>query len=266
MFHDSDYTTFMANWVAYHANFIADPQQKIKITELKKQECAQIFGLIKNYAPCTISQFERQIKRNIAFGITPEQTNLREIMELASFDGYTKEQAKSHVARLWRDLLSNLDVSLDYCFSDLRFCIGFYLAFGAMKDFRNIKITHDNENVIFKRLIDNYLSCSINENTDILKVFSIQTGWQKSKIRRVVIIGNEIDAKNLCDRFYGAGNWCKWRNDLYNQYYETHFEAIDYQMDKTPDEKDIERIKLMEEVIAELQKQEDRLVLALQTK
>lgn len=244
MFLDRDYNAFHNIWLGYNQSF------NIPITD---DDCLSFFNMVKDFAPCTIDQFVKQIRKNIAFGIAPNQTSFKDLTDLASFDGRTREQIKAHVSKLWRVFNLNLDIALDYCFSDLRFCIAIYLSFGTVEKYLDFKDKKDKENLYFKLLLDNYIGCSINDNFDIIQNYSIQQGWQKSDPRRVVIIGDHADGVKICDRFFGTNHWKEWRNDIYNQYYHSHFKKLDLQSSIDHIDRRRECLDLMEKVIKELE-------------
>lgn len=245
MFRDTDYNIFIENWIAYNAFFSVNKTPA---------ECGDLFNAVKDFAPCTILQFEKQIKRNIAFGISPDKNSLYDLMLLASFDGRSKEQAKSIACKRWRILFQNADDKYDLCFSDIRACIAFYISFGTVKDFLNIQDKDKNENYLCKRFVDNYITCEINDNSDILNLYSIQKGWQKEQPRRVIVIGDLSEAKDLCNRYYGNNNWCSWRSDLYNRYYDLYFKDLqNREMVEDKEKINRERVALMQKVIDELE-------------
>ena len=244
MFLDRDFNTFKHFWLVYNQSF------NIQITD---NDCLDFFNLVKDFAPCTLEQFVKQIRKNIAFGIAPNQISFKDLTDLASFDGRTKEQIKAHVSKLWRVFNLNLDIALDYCFSDLRFCIAMYLSFGSVEKFIALNDNKEKESFLFKSVLDNYIGCSINDNFDIIQNYSIQQGWQKSDPRRVVIIGDRTDGAKICDRFFGTDRWKEWRNDIYNKYYQSHFQKLDIQSSTDHIDRRGECLDLMEKVIQELE-------------
>jgi hypothetical protein len=245
MFHDSDYITFEKTWQAYNGYYGK---------EISKEQINHLFGIIQDFAPCTIEQFSVQIKRSIA--LCPTILKIQDLMELASFDGNTKEQAKGIASKRWRVLFSNISDDCDYCFADMRACIAFYLCFGSIEQFSQCCSGLDgykNEPFLCKRFVENYLSCSINDNVEILKHFTFYFGWQNVEPRKVIPIGNIGDVKKLCDSNYGSGNWGLWRKDLFKKH-EKDFDEL-YTSGKITSSADIQKaqLELMATVISNLE-------------
>lgn len=245
MFHNSDYTIFEKNWQLYNSYYNKD---------ITNEQISNIFCIVKDFAPCTIEQFCVQIKRSIA--LCPTILKIQDLMELASFDGNTKEQAKGIASKRWRVLFSNISDDCDYCFADMRACIAFYLCFGSIQQFSQCCSGSDgykNEPFLCKRFVENYISCSINDNLEILKHFTFYFGWQNVEPRKVIPIGNIKDVKKLCDSNYGSGKWGLWRKDLFKKH-EKDFDEL-YTSGKITSSADIQKaqLELMATVISRLE-------------
>jgi hypothetical protein len=245
MFYESDYITFAKAWQGYNEYYGK---------ETSKEQIHHLFCIIKDFAPCTIEQFSVQIHRSMA--LDPNILKIQELMELASFDGNTKEQAKGIAAKRWRVLCSNVSDYCDYCFADIRACISFYLCFGSIQQFSQCCSGLDNyknEPYLCKRFIDNYLSCSINDNMEILRHFTFHFGLQTVEPRKVIPIGNLEDVRRLCDSQYGSGKWGLWRQDLFKKY-EKDFDDL-YASGKITNSADIHsaQVQMMATVISNIE-------------
>lgn len=245
MFLNSDYNAFEKTWQTYNGYYGK---------ELSREQIHHLFCIIKDFAPCTLEQFSVQIKRSIA--LCPTILKIQDIMELASFDGNTKEQAKAIASKRWRVLCSNVSDYCDYCFSDIRACISFYLCFGSIQQLSQCcsgSDSYKNEPFLCKRFVENYISCSINDNLEILRHFTFYLGWQNVEPRKVIPIGNIEDVRRLCDSQYGSGKWGLWRKDLF-QKHEKDFDGL-YTSGKITSVADIQReqLALMATVISKLE-------------
>lgn len=255
MFYDSDYITFEKTWQLYNSYYNKN---------ITNEQISNTFCLIKDFAPCTIEQFCVQIHRAIA--LYPNILKIQDLMELASFDGNTQAQAKGIASKRWRVLFSNISDDCDYCFADMRACIAFYLCFGSIQQFSQCCSGLDgckNEPFLCKRFIENYVSCSINDNLEILKHFTFYFGWQNVEPRKVIPIGNIGDVKKLCDYNYGSGKWGLWRKDLF-QKYEKDFDDL-YTSGKITSSADIQtaQVELMATVISNLENQNHNSMLGM---
>lgn len=233
MFTTQDYNAFVCDWTDFKESYTD------KTTEA---ECRRLFERIRN-APCRYADFAKQLQEAIM--TFADEPSIPELIELAKFQGRTKEEARAYANKLWRIIFSNRDISFDYCFSDPRACIAFYISFGSMDSFFDQRDKDKNETFLCKRFADNYLSVNINDNYEILQNFSIQHGTQRDEVRRVVPIGDVSEAAEMCNFHYGAGNFAFWREDLYRRNLE--------RFKKVPWKKE-ECLALMNQVIATLEK------------
>jgi len=241
MFHVTDYNTFEKAWLDYLAVYNETADQL---------ECRSLFCSIKDYAPCTFEQFLAQLKRSVI--LSTKKLSMPELMELASFDGRNKEQAKAVALKYFRILICNQSESLDYCFADRRACIAFYLTFGTIRQFLEMPDKDKNENLLCRKFIDSYLNCSINDNMEILNNFTFYHGWQDQKPKKVVPIGENRDVAILCDQLYGKGKWGLWRNELYQRHIED-FKNIAILCMPDPQLTHKNQVDLMQQMIGELE-------------
>ena len=111
MFHVTDYNTFEKAWLDYLAVYNETADQL---------ECRSLFCSIKDYAPCTFEQFLAQLKRSVI--LSTKKLSMPELMELASFDGRTKEQAKA-VAQVHRSIVQEYACQEPHPYAQGQYCL-----------------------------------------------------------------------------------------------------------------------------------------------
>lgn len=198
MFSDNDYTKFKTYWKAY---------MEMHGEALDDDTCRDKFDKVKHYAPCTITEFCTQIERSMA--TCPKKLSMPELFELAKYNGRTKDEAKSYALKLWRVFLDNNDPFTDVIFSDNRACIAFYVCFGDVNSYSDIPLKLRNDNFDGKKFAENYVSCIVDDNQDVLQKYTVMRRRFSAscEIVRVTVIGELQKGLAIANAFYGQDHY-----------------------------------------------------------
>lgn len=199
-----DYNIFIDKWHEY-LSFSG-------ITEdLKNQFMTKL--AIRN-AKCTVDEFVFTVSALMQSSITGR--TLEDVLSIAHHQWLPKEDMESKALGLWRLLTLNAKANIDFVFGDERACMSFYLVFGNLEKF--LKADFDEkDNSYSDRFIDCYINSNVNDYFDVIKANRIMFSQSRTKPcnrQEVCFIGDNQNAKNIADSFYGNGNYVIYRSDI----------------------------------------------------
>lgn len=204
MLTDTDYNIFADKWNEY---------LMFSGVDINKKQMLLTMLAIKN-AKCTKKEFIATVDTLIASDI--KNKSLESVLMMSQYQWMTIDDIKNRAFGIYRLLTLNAKATIDFVFGDERACMSFYLVFGNLEKFLKADLD-EKDNSYSDRFIDCYINSNVNDYFDVIKANRIMFSQSRTKPcnrQEVCFIGDNQNAKNIADSFYGNGNYVIYRSDI----------------------------------------------------